>query len=261
MSTPDFLVVFSGATLDGFEPLTVQTQVEAALHLTEDQSGTLFSGKPVVIKRTQDKTEALTLAQQLKKLGADVSVRVAPKADAAQQSVQPPEPPVGDTTLASPAPNTTARKPIQAESSPDNNGLSLAENDGYIVPPAAPIPPLNLDLSGLSALAEFDQPLEAPKDDSIPELDLSSMSVKDNDGSPLVEPAPDIAPSVTPPNFDLDAPGALLETIGLPEPVAMPDLSALSVRASEGDLLESHERQDAAPVIVDTSRLTVSGNT
>jgi len=109
--------------------------------------------------------------------------------------------------------------------------------------------------------AEFDQPLEAPKDDSIPELDLSSMSVKDNDGSPLVEPAPDVAPSVTPPNFDLDAPGALLETIGLPEPVAMPDLSALSVRASEGDLLESHERQDAAPVIVDTSRLTVSENT
>ena len=261
MSTPDFLVVFSGATLDGFEPLTVQTQVEAALHLTEDQSGTLFSGKPVVIKRTQDKTEALTLAQQLKKLGADVSVRVAPKPEAAQQSVQPPEPPAGDTTLASPAPNMTAREPIQTESSPDNNGLSLAENDGFIVPPAAPIPPLNLDLSGLSALAEFDQPLEAPKDDSIPELDLSSMSVKDNDGSPLVEPAPDVAPSVTPPNFDLDAPGALLETIGLPEPVAMPDLSALSVRASEGDLLESHERQDAAPVIVDTSRLTVSENT
>ena len=101
MSIPDFLVVFSGATLDGFEPLTVQTQVEAALRLTEDQSGTLFSGKPVVIKRTQDKTEALTLAQQLKKLGADVSVRVAPKPEAAQQSVQPPEPPAGDTTLAS----------------------------------------------------------------------------------------------------------------------------------------------------------------
>ena len=261
MSTPDFLVVFSGATLDGFEPLTVQTQVEAALRLTEDQSGTLFSGKPVVIKRTQDKTEALTLAQQLKKLGADVSVRVAPKADAAQQSVQPPEPPVGDTTLASPAPNTNARKPIQAESSPDNHGLSLAENDGFIVPPAAPIPPLNLDLSGLSALAEFNEPLQAPKAQAAPELDLSSMSVKDNDGSPLVEPAPDVAPSVTPPNFDLDAPGALLETIGLPEPVAMPDLSALSVRASEGDLLESHERQDAAPVIVDTSRLTVSENT
>jgi hypothetical protein len=175
--------------------------------------------------------------------------------------VEPPEPPAGDTTLASPAPNITAREPIQTESSPDNNGLSLAENDGFIVPPAAPIPALNLDLSGLSALAEFDQPLEAPKDDSIPELDLSSMSVKDNDGSPLVEPAPDVAPSVTPPNFDLDAPGALLETIGLPEPVAMPDLSALSVRASEGDLLESHERQDAAPVIVDTSRLTVLENT
>jgi len=261
MSTPDFLVVFSGATLDGFEQQSVQTQVEAALRLTKDQSGKLFSGKPVVIKRTQDKTDALTLAQQLKKLGADVSVRVAPKPDAAQLLVQPPAPPATDPAQAPHAPNITAREPIHSDSSPDNNGLSLAENDGFIVPPAAPAPPLNLDLSGLSALAEFNEPLQAPKAQAAPELDLSSMSVKDNDGSPLVEPAPDVAPSVTPPNFDLDAPGALLETIGLPEPVAMPDLSALSVRVSEGPLLESHERQDAAPVIVDTSRLTVSENT
>jgi hypothetical protein len=66
MSTPDFLIVFRGATLDSFEQQSVQTQVEAALRLTEDQSGKLFSGKLVVIKRTQDKTDALTLAQRLK---------------------------------------------------------------------------------------------------------------------------------------------------------------------------------------------------
>ena len=60
MSTPDFLVVFSGATLDGFEQQSVQTQVEAALRLTKDQSGKLFSGKPVVIKRTQDRLRADT---------------------------------------------------------------------------------------------------------------------------------------------------------------------------------------------------------
>ena len=47
MSTPDFLVVFSGAALDGFDPVTVQAQVEAALHLTEDQSGKLFSFKHI----------------------------------------------------------------------------------------------------------------------------------------------------------------------------------------------------------------------
>ena len=258
MSTPDFLVVFSGATLDGFEPLTVQTQVEAALRLTEDQSGTLFSGKPVVIKRTQDKTEALTLAQQLKKLGADVSVRVAPKPEAAQQTVQPPEPSAGDTNLASPAPNISAREPIQTESNPDNHGLSLAENDGFIVPPAAPAPVPDLDLSGLSALTDFDEPLQAPKAHAAPELDLSSMSVKDNDGSPLVAAAPEVAPSVAVPDFDLDAPGALLETVGLPDPVAMPDVSNLTVKPSDGELLESHERQNTAPIVVDTSRLTIT---
>ena len=57
------------------------------------------------------------------------------------EPVQPPEPPSGDTTLASLSPSITAREPIHAESSPDNHGLSLAENDGFIVPPAASIPP------------------------------------------------------------------------------------------------------------------------
>ena len=225
MSTPDFLVVFSGAALDGFDPLTVQAQVEAALHLTEDQSGKLFSGKQVIIKRTQDKTEALTLAQQLKKLGADVSVRLAPKPDAAPKAPAPTEPPATRLTEASAAPQPASLALLQAEPSPDRSGLSLAENDGFIVPPAPPVAPLNLDLSGLSAMASFDEPLQAPKDHLIPELDLSSMSLKDNDGSPLVAPTPDLAPSVAVPDFDLAAPGALLETIGLPEPVAVPDLS------------------------------------
>jgi len=258
MSTPDFLVVFSGAALDGFEPLAVQAQVEAALQLTEDQSGKLFSGKPVVIKRTQDKTEALTLAQKLKKLGADVSVRIAPKPDAAPKAVQPTEPPTAKPHEATQAPSLTIREPIQADSHSANNGLSLAENDGFIVPPAAPAPVLDPDLSGLSALADFDEPLQAPKAHAAPELDLSSMSVKDNDGSPLVAAAPEVAPSVAVPDFDLDAPGALLETVGLPDPVAMPDVSNLTVKPSDGELLESHERQITAPIVVDTSRLTIT---
>ena len=258
MSTPDFLVVFSGAALDGFDPVTVQAQVEAALHLTEDQSGKLFSGKQVVIKRTQDKTEALTLAQQLKKLGADVNVRLAPKPDAAAKAPAPTEPPAARLTETPAAPKPASLDSVQAEPSPDRSGLSLAGNDGFIVPPAPPVAPLNLDLSGLSALTDFDEPLEAPKDHLMPELDLSSMSLKDNDGSPLVAPVPDVAPKVAVPNFDLSAPGALLETIGLAEPVAVPDLSNLSVKASDGDLLESHERQDITPLVVDTSRLTVT---
>ena len=258
MSTPDFLVVFSGAALDGFEPLAVQAQVEAALHLTEDQSGKLFSGKPVVIKRTQDKTEALTLAQKLKKLGADVSVRIAPKPDAASKAVQPTEPPAANSHEATQAPSLTIREPIHADSHSANNGLSLAENDGFIVPPAAPAPVPDVDLSGLSALTDFDEPLQAPKAHAAPELDLSSMSVKDNDGSPLVAAAPEVAPSVAVPDFDLDAPGALLETVGLPDPVAMPDVSNLTVKPSDGELLESHERQNTAPIVVDTSRLTIT---
>ena len=66
MALPEFIVLFSGNTLGGFEALDVQIRVEAALRLTEEQSNKLFSGKPVVIKRTQSKTDALKFATELK---------------------------------------------------------------------------------------------------------------------------------------------------------------------------------------------------
>ena len=77
MALPEFIVLFSGNPLEGFEALDVQIRVEAALRLTEEQSNKLFSGKPVVIKRTQSKTDALKLTAELKSMGADVSVRIA----------------------------------------------------------------------------------------------------------------------------------------------------------------------------------------
>ena len=67
-----------------------------------------------------------------------------------------------------------------------------------------------------------------------------------------------MTPSVTVPDLDLDEAGAILETIGGPEPVAEPDLSAWSLKTSEGDLIDAHERAPSIQIEVDTSQLKLS---
>lgn len=248
MDAPDFIVVFAGKALEGFDPMTVQIAVEGALRLTEAQSEKFFSGKPVAIKRSPDKAAALKIAQQLKSLGADVSVRVDKKdrapagaTEAGSENVQPA--PAGDKA---------------ADSAPEN-GLSLKDNIGFLFDPAAdPIPP-PLDLSGFS-IAGTGNLLTADEQKQVAplELDLSTISIKENDGSTLVEPGPEVTASVTVPDLDLDEAGAILETIGGPEPVAEPDLSAWSLKTSEGDLIDAHERAPSIQIEVDTSQLKLS---
>lgn len=244
LTTPDFIVVFAGKPLDGFDAMAVQIAIEGALKLTEAQSEKFFSGKPVVIKRSQDKAAALKLAQQLKSLGAEVSVRVDNKEKAAEHAQQP----AGSGAKQSHDSTTTV--------SSTEEKLSLAENTGFLVEPTAdPIPP-SVDLSSFSVTNEDYLLSEDEHDHVAPiELDLSSISVKENDGSPLVEPSPDVPATVIAPELELDEAGAILETVGGPEPVAEPDLSALSLKATEGDLLEAHERAPNTKIEVDTSRL------
>jgi len=246
MSSPDFLVVFAGKPLDGFEPLAMRTQVEAMLRLKPAQSEKLFSGQPVVIKRTQDKAAALTLARELKSLGADVSVRVAPKTET--EASAPDAPKV-------PAPPSTHSEPPETDA-----GLSLKANEGFLVDPAPEASPPVLDLSGLTAEPIGETPLAPVQTIDAPALDLSGLSVSELDDAPLMETADDPVPIIDTPDFGLDAPGALLETVGQSEPVPMPDLSALSVRASDGDLLDASEKTDITVKAIDTSGLEVQPN-
>ena len=250
MDAPEFIVVFAGKALEGFDPVTVQIAVEGALRLTEAQSEKFFAGKPVVIKRSPDKAASLKIAQQLKSLGADVSVRVDNKGRA-------PAP-----ALASEASREKAQPALAGDTAADStpeSGLSLKDNVGFLFDPVADPTPPPLDLTTFSLagtgnlLADNEQDQVAPL-----ELDLSRISIKENDGSPLVEPGPDVTASVTVPALDLDEAGAMLETVGGPEPVAEPDLSAWSLKTSPGDLIDAHERSPAPEIEVDTSGLDLS---
>ncbi len=133
-----FLVIFTGHYLEGQAPFEVEQKLSEALNLSLDQRERIFSGKAIVLKRTEDKTEALKLGQQLKALGADIRVKVEDSADA--------EP--------APAPTQEASPP---EAEP--GGLSVAAQEGFIMPPRdEPQSPVT-DLSHLSLSEEDPGPL------------------------------------------------------------------------------------------------------
>ena len=232
MALPEFIVLFSGNTLEGFEALDVQIRVEAALRLTEEQSNKLFSGKPVVIKRTQSKTDALKLTAELKSMGADVSVRIAK-----QSASTPGDPAKGASDQADSVQAQEQEQPIEP-----SHGFSLKPNIGFLVEPNDPPTPPTLDLSGLSAAPIGETPLAPQTSVELPALDLSGFSISGFDDEPLLEATHLEARNIEAPAFELDKPGALLPTIGSPTPIAAPDLSALSIKTGDGDLLDASEK-------------------
>lgn len=234
MALPEFIVLFSGNTLEGFEALDVQIRVEAALRLTEEQSNKLFSGKPVVIKRTQSKTDALKLTAELKSMGADVSVRIAK-----QSASTPGDPAKGASDQAD---SVQAQEQEQEQPIEPSHGFSLKPNIGFLVEPNDPPTPPTLDLSGLSAGPIGETPLAPKTSVELPALDLSGFSISGFDDEPLLEATRLEARDIEAPAFELDKPGALLPTIGSPTPIAAPDLSALSIKTGDGDLLDASEK-------------------
>ena len=238
MALPEFIVLFSGNTLEGFEALDVQIRVEAALRLTEEQSNKLFSGKPVVIKRTQSKTDALKLTAELKSMGADVSVRIA------KQSASTPRDPAKGASDQADSVQAREQEQEQEQEQPiePSHGFSLKPNIGFLVEPNDPPTPPTLDLSGLSAGPIGETPLAPKSSVELPALNLSGFSISGFDDEPLLEATRLEARDIEAPAFELDKPGALLPTIGSPTPIAAPDLSALSIKTGDGDLLDASEK-------------------
>jgi hypothetical protein len=96
--------------------------------------------------------------------------------------------------------------------------------------------------------------LAEPADTEYLDLDLSEYSVQDNDGSPLVEASKDEAPTIDAPDFGLDKPGAVLETIPDDRELLNPDTKGMSLAATGSDLLDPEEKgQEPPPKAPDTS--------
>jgi hypothetical protein len=250
MDQVTYAVVFSGGIVDGFAIISVKAHLARMLKIDATRMASLFSGKAVVLKRTADKSEALRYGGALKKVGADVSIKIikTPVETAAPASAP-------DTRVTSAGAGKDTQPQAVTAPAAAKASFSLAPNAGNLFEPTPPPPPVQVDISSLSVVANSDAPLAPPKAVAAVQVDISSLSISANDGTPLVAPAVPVA-KVAAPDFTLDAPGAVLDTIKEHKPEVKPDISSLSLAFPGGDLLEPEERQKTpAPSPPDVSKI------
>ena len=240
MDAITYAVVFSGGVVEGFAPVSVKAHIAKMLKVDAAKMANLFSGKPVVIKRTPDKTEALRYGHALRKIGADVSIKVL-------KSV-PAKPAASDAAPAS-APQ---RQNSLTNTFPE---FSLAPNDGNLFDPAPAREPVQVDISKIALTENDHSPLAPPRQQPPVNIDISGLSVLENDGSPLI-PATDAVAKLPAPDFVIDELGTILDTRQDDRPQISPDTSGLSLAFPGSDLLNSEERKpEQARVKPDISRL------
>jgi hypothetical protein len=291
MTSVTYAIVFSGDIVEGFQLITVKAHMAKLLNADAVKMQTLFSGKPVVMKRTADKAEAAKYGSALKKIGADVKVRIikptetaptttaqgqapsakAPFAKAQPAKAQPAKAPSAKAQQAAPQAAPKAATQVTASSTANNSAspvstiaaatFSLKNNDGNLFDATPEVPSPELDLSQF-ALAENDGSPIVEQSQQVErlDLDLSAMSVAENDDTPLAEPRPEVE-KVMAPDFGLDELGAVLETIKEQVDLANPDTSGMSLAFPGTDLLNQEEKdQGPPPVSPDTSKINLVPN-
>lgn len=254
MSSVIYAIVFSGEILDGHEIISVKAHLAKMLKVNPEQLSKLFSGNRVVLKKTPDKELAIKYGTALKKVGADVKVKVikpdaaataapaiataptAPKASPQSQAIPAPKP-----RAANPASSQAAAIPTPTAAPPATTNLSVVPNDGNIFDAKPEAPRLDIDLSELHIAEPGEGLLTEPKEFVELDIDLSGLDLSEAGEGLLAEPKPE-APKVEAPDFGLDEPGALLETLHEEVELLNPDTSGLTMAMPGTELLPDEEK-------------------
>ena len=253
MSGETYAIVFNGGIVEGFAADTVKAQLAKLLKTDAKKTAALFSGKQIILKKTTDRAEAAKYGKALKKVGADVKIRIIKAGAAATAAPVKPA-----AALSKPAAALAAETPAEPEAPViDTSGISLAPNEGDLFDPVprAVIP--EIDLSSFSVAENDDRPLVEPSAEVIVELDLSEFSVKDNDGTALVEHEDEVIPAIEVPDFGLDEPGAVLETLQEEKELLNPSTIGMTLAMAGAELLEDEPPPPRAP---DTSKINLVPN-
>lgn len=186
MDTKSYHVVFEGQITGEKDLADVKRQLAALFKMNAAQVESLFSGKPVVIKRDVDAQTAQKYAAAFKKAGAvckitspgngDAVTPTATSKPASTAATKQPASPVPATPQA----NLSARDVVNIKVPADLSGLSLGQ-PGEVIPvlnneAEAEIP----DTRGLS-VATDDGYLTPQKNTPEPKVDISNLSIKKDD--------------------------------------------------------------------------------
>ena len=285
MSGEIYAIVFKGAIVEGFTADAVKSQLAKLLKTDIEKTAALFSGKQIVLKKTTDRAEATRYGKALRKVGADVGIRVVKAASrntghvpAFHTADQPPTQQLTAEALSSevsvselPESERTASKSAASKSAAaeravsevlvvDTSGITLALNEGDLFDPVPKVASPEIDLSRLSVAENDGPPLVEPADPIVITMDLSEFSIKDNDGTALVEHPDQHISKVAVPDFSLDAPGALLETLPKEKARLHPSTTGITLAIAGAALLANEPPQPPAPAAPDTSNINLAPN-
>ncbi len=280
MSGEIYAIVFKGAIVEGFTADAVKSQLAKILKIDIKKTAALFSGKQIVLKKTTDRAEATRYGKALRKVGADVGIRVVKAASrntghvrAFHTADQPPTQQLTAEARSSevsvselPESERTASKSAAAERAVsevpvvDTSGITLALNEGDLFDPVPKVASPEIDLSRLSVAENDGTPLVEPADPIVITMDLSEFSIKDNDGTALVEHPDQHISKVAVPDFSLDAPGALLETLPKEKARLHPSTTGITLAIAGAALLANEPPQPPAPAAPDTSNINLAPN-
>jgi len=280
MSGEIYAIVFKGAIVEGFTADAVKSQLAKLLKTDIEKTAALFSGKQIVLKKTTDRAEATRYGKALRKIGADVGIRVVKAASrntghvpAFHTADQPPTQQLTAEALSSevsvselPESERTASKSAASERAVsevpvvDTSGITLALNEGNLFDPVPKVASPEIDLSRLSVAENDGTPLVEPADPIVITMDLSEFSIKDNDGTALVEHPDQHISKVAVPDFSLDAPGALLETLPKEKARLHPSTTGITLAIAGAALLANEPPQPPAPAAPDTSNINLAPN-
>lgn len=280
MSGEIYAIVFKGAIVEGFTADAVKSQLAKILKTDIEKTAALFSGKQIVLKKTTDRAEAARYGKALRKVGADVGIRVVKAASrntghvpAFHTADQPPTQQLTAEALSSevsvselPESERTASKSAASERAVsevpvvDTSGITLALNEGNLFDPVPKVASPEIDLSRLSVAENDGTPLVEPADPIVITMDLSEFSIKDNDGTALVEHPDQHISKVAVPDFSLDAPGALLETLPKEKARLHPSTTGITLAIAGAALLANEPPQPPAPAAPDTSNINLAPN-
>ncbi len=254
MSGETYAIVFNGGIVEGFAADTVKAQLAKLLKTDAKKTSALFSGKQIVLKKTTDRAEAAKYGKALKKVGADVKIRIIKAGATAAPAKPTAAPPKPAAALAAETPSEPEAPVI------DTSGISLAPNEGDLFDPVPRAVTPEIDLSSFSVTENDDRPLAEPSEEVVVELDLSEFSVKDNDGTALVEHEDEANPPIEVPDFGLDEPGAMLETLQEEKELLNPSTIGMTLAMAGAELLEDEPPPPPPPGAPDTSKINLVPN-
>ncbi len=251
MSSEHYAIVFDGNIIDGHDREKVQLELAKLLKIETSRVTRIFSGKRIILKRTADKMEAARYRRALTKVGADVKIKILQYEEAQNANSSMPAP----TDNIEIVEHKSTKQDILPETSTgQKEEASLMPNIGDLFDPlpVADIP--DLDLTDYS-LAENDSSfiLEQSTTEAA-HLDLSAYSLAKNDGTNLFDLAPNVTADIKAPDYALDTPGALLETLHEQKELVQPNIAGLTLAKAGAYLLkEDVKPSEATQSIPDTS--------